>query len=205
MQKLITLLTGLFLSISASHAQKPWTDADRKALLDNFRRTKTEVNQETARLTPAQWNFREAPDKWTIGQVLEHLTMWELITMGDARYAVYLGPNPTVAALCRSDSAVTSFIYEEKPHVSPDFTIPTGLIPDGNNLKLFNIKCDELIRSIETLMVDFRQHVRVGKDGNHRNLAQLYIIQYGHVDRHLRQIRRIKQHPNYPAAALTTK
>lgn len=205
MRTLSTLFIGLLLSISASHAQKQWTEADHKSLLDNFRRTRAEINQETARLTPAQWNFREGPDKWTIGQVLEHLTMWELITMGDARYAVYLGPNPAVAALCRSDSAVTSFIYEEKPHVSPDFTIPTGLIPDGTNLKLFNIKCDELIRSIETSTVDFRQHVRVGKDGNHRGLAQLYIIQYGHADRHLRQIRRIKQHPTFPVTTLSTK
>ncbi len=205
MRTLISILVALWLSTQSSHGQKPWTEADKTYLLDNFRRTRAEINRETATITPAQWNFREAPGKWAIGDVLEHLTMWELITLGDARYALYLGPNPERATLCKSDSITTSFIYEEKPHISPDFTVPTGLVSEGNNLKMFNLKCDEIIRSIETSTVDFRQYVREGKDGNHRNLAQLYIIQFGHVDRHLRQIRKVKQHPNYPSATLTNK
>ena len=201
MKTLKTRLT-LLLIVSCTSvvlSQPNWTKkADQTYLLSNFRRTRAEVNQETATLTPAQWRFREAPDKWTIGQVLEHLTMWELITLSDARYALYLGPNPTLAAQVRSDSVVASFIYETNPHTSPDFTIPTGLVLGNNNLTIFNDKCDRIIRQIEQVEGDFGQYVRAGKDGNHRNLGQLYIIQFGHVDRHLRQIRRTKQHPDFP-------
>lgn len=198
MKTIFLLLCLLLLTRTQLVAQPAWTASDKQQLLANLRRTQAEVTAETARLTPAQWNFREGTGKWTIGQVLEHLTMWELITLSDARYALWMGPNTKVAALCRSDSAATSFIYEQTPHVSPDHTIPTGLVPGANNLTIFNGKCDEIIRQIEQNEVDFRQHVRLGKDnGSHRTLAQLYIIQYGHVDRHLRQIRRIKQQPGF--------
>ncbi|NBB19406.1 DinB family protein [Runella sp. CRIBMP] len=178
--------------------QKSWTEADRRALVNQYKRTKAEINQETSTLTSAQWNFKEGPDKWTIGQVLEHLNMWSLLTQFDGRSATYFGERPDLAAVCKSDSVNTSFIYETNPHTSPDFTIPTGLIKDENNLKIFNGKYDEIIGAIEKSKLNYRMIVREGKDGNHRDLAQIYIIHYGHVDRHLRQIRRIKTHPNYP-------
>ncbi len=193
------LLLLIYIGGFGAFAQPAWPKkADRTYLLDNFRRTRAEVNQETDRLTSAQWRFRETSGQWNVGQVLEHLTMWELITLSDARYALYLGPDPVLAAQCRSDSVVASFIYETNPHVSPDFTVPMGLTPDRNNLTMFNEKCDLLLRQIEQADGDFGQYVRAGKDGNHRTLAQLYIIQFGHADRHLRQIRRIKQHPDFP-------
>ena len=194
----ILLLTIYSVWAQETAPQKSWTETDRNALVDQYKRTKAEINQETAALTSAQWNFREGPDKWTIGQVLEHLNMWSLLTQFDGRSAASFGERPLLAAACKSDSANTSFIYESNPHTSPDFTIPTGLIKDENNLKIFNGKYDELISAIEKSNLNYRMIVREGKDGKHRDLAQIYIIHYGHVDRHLRQIRRIKANPNFP-------
>lgn len=201
--KTLFLISILFLAVAPlwaqkNTAQKSWTEADRRALAGHYKRTKAEVNQETGALTSAQWNFKEGSDKWTIGQVLEHLNMWSLLTQFDARAAGYFGERPDLAAVCKSDSANTSFIYETNPHTSPDFTIPTGLIKDENNLKMFNAKYDEIISAIEQSKLNYRLIVREGKDGYHRDLAQIYIIHYGHVDRHLRQIKRIKSHPNFP-------
>jgi DinB superfamily len=203
--KKIMIMMAFFVGISTTwgqegtaHSEKSWTDADRKALADQYKRTKAEVNAETGELTASQWNFKEGPGKWSIAEVLEHLNMWSLLTQQDARYATYLGPNPELAKLCKSDSINTSFIYEASPHVSPDHTIPTGLIKEENNLKIFNLKYDELIRVLDGSKLNFRLHVREGKDNNHRDLAQIYIIHYGHVDRHLRQIRRIKKNASFP-------
>lgn len=124
--------------------------------------------------------------------------MWQLVTLENVRYALYLGPHPELAQSVPSDSVTASFIYEEGAHVSPDFTIPTGLIPDVNNLKIFNVKCDEIIKGVEANQGDFQAFIRLGKEGQNRNLAQMYIIQYGHVDRHLRQIRKIKADAKFP-------
>lgn len=197
--KIFVIASLLLFSINPIFAQPArWAYVDKQTILDQYRRTQKEVNDETANLNAAQWNFRETTERWNIGQVLEHLNMWQLVTLENVRYALYLGPHPELISSVPSDSVTASFIYEEGAHVSPDFTIPTGLIPAGNNLKIFNLKCEEIIRGIEANEGDFQAFIRLGKEGQNRNLAQMYIIQYGHVDRHLRQIRKIKADAKFP-------
>ncbi|WP_028666204.1 DinB family protein [Runella zeae] len=181
-----------------ANAQKSWSIEEKNLLVKQYIRTKSEVNSETASLTSAQWSFKEGPDKWSIAQVIEHLNMWSLLTQHDARYVIMLGENPELSNMVASDSVNTSFIYETNPHVSPDHTIPMGLVKDEANLKIFNSKYDEIIMAIEKSKLNFRKFVRPGINGRHRDLAQIYIVHYGHVDRHLRQIRRIKANPSFP-------
>ncbi len=197
--KTFVIASLLLCSINLVFGQPArWAYVDKQTVLDQYRRTQKEVNDETANLSGAQWNFRETPERWNVGQVLEHLNMWQLVTLENVRYTLYLGPHPELVQSVPSDSVNASFIYEEGAHVSPDFTVPTGLIPDVNNLKIFNLKCDEIIQGIEANGGDLRTFIRLGKEGQNRNLAQMYIIQYGHVDRHLRQIRKIKADAKFP-------
>lgn len=189
----------ILLGITSGLAQDTtWTKADKQNLVMEYKRTQKEVIEETQHLTKAQWNFKDKPGSWSIGQVLEHLYMWELITQRDTRGAIWNGINmEDVTKLLEDDSTATNWIYEDKPHTSPDYTIPTGFIPDQINLKLFSSKCDELINEIEQSDLNFRLYIRKIPNYN-KNLVQLHMIHYGHVDRHLRQIRRIKSHPLFP-------
>lgn len=195
--KTIALITLLFSSV-LTFSQKKWTEKDKKALLENFLRTKAEINEETKNLTDKQWTFKEDDTKWSIAQVVEHLYNWSLITQQNVRYSIQLGENPTLAAKSLSDSLVTTFIWEERPHKSPDHTIPTGLISGDNNRKIFNAKYDEIIAFIEKSDLNFRNFLRPFGDEYQEDLFQQFTIHYGHVDRHLRQVKRIKKHENFP-------
>lgn len=192
---LLTIVSALpFFGFSQDTS---WAPANKQFLIDNFERTKNEINNETKDLTIKQWNFREKPDSWSIAEVLEHLNMWQVVTQERGRYMLSNGRRPELAKICPSDSTNTTFIYEEKKHVSPDFTVPTGTIPDRANLKLFNTYCDRIIANIKNSDINFRMYFRTFTDGHMTNMNQAYMIQYGHVDRHLRQIRRIKSLPSF--------
>lgn len=191
--KTLVLITLIFSSL-LTFSQKTWTEKDEKALVENFLRTKAEINEETKKLTDAQWAFKEDATKWSIAQVVEHLYNWSLITQQNVRYSIQLGENPALAAKGLSDSVVTTFIWEERPHKSPDHTIPTGLITGDNNRKIFNAKYDEIISFIEKSDLNFRLYLRPFGDEYQEDVVQQFIIHYGHVDRHLRQIKRIKSH-----------
>ena len=195
--KTLVLITLLFSSL-LTFSQKTWTEKDEKALVENFLRTKAEINEETKKLTDAQWTFKEDATKWSIAQVVEHLYNWSLITQQNVRYSIQVGENPALAAKGLSDSVVTTFIWEERPHKSPDHTIPTGLISGDNNRKIFNAKYDEIISFIEKSDLNFRLYLRPFGDEYQEDVVQQFIIHYGHVDRHLRQIKRIKSHKNFP-------
>ena len=189
---------GLLFTSTLIAQDTTWTGADKKILIDNFIRTQKEVNEETKNLTLAQWNFKENANAWSIAEVIEHLNMWQIVTQEHIRFMFYNGPQPALAIIAQTDSVATTFIYEEKKHISPDFTIPTGMVPGKANLDLFNVYCNRIIDNIKSSDLNFRLYFRKFTDGYMTNMNQAYIIQYGHVDRHLRQIRRIKTDKNFP-------
>src|SRR4051812_508882 len=113
MKKVLSIVFYLVVTFQCVNAQDTlWTKADKKALIDNYKRTKEEINTETSNLSHSQWHFKETDTSWSIAQVIEHLNMWQLITLYNVRNMMSLGARPELAILCASDSANTSFIYQ---------------------------------------------------------------------------------------------
>ncbi len=61
-----SILSNLFIATiillfpaTAISQDTTWTENDKQLLIDNYERTKQEVNNETKNLTVAQWNFKE--------------------------------------------------------------------------------------------------------------------------------------------------
>ena len=205
MKQLLFLLTVTLLTVSTSHAQKHWTEADRKYTVDNLKRTRDELTRETENLTDSQWHFHESPDRWSIAEVVEHLALWEIIWAREIGMGIRNTPRPDLLATSNPDSYYMNFIMETKAHKSPDFSRPTGFIQGKNNLTFFRRLRDQAIAFTDTTQADMRAQFELTATKFPRNMHQVYIYQWGHVDRHLRQIRKIKQHPNYPAAILSNK
>ncbi len=180
------------------HAQeKLWTEADRKYTIDNFKRTRDALVKETEELTLSQWNFREAPERWTIAEIVEHLGIWERGWSREIDIDTRNKPQPELNEKSRPDSYYTEFIMEEKKHHAPDFALPTGFLEGKENIAYF-LKQHELnLKFVETTPLDMRAYFEQ-TNGDPRNLHQVLIFQWGHIDRHLRQIRNVKQHTNYP-------
>ena len=193
----------ILLTCYSSHAQeaKRWTEADRKYLLDNLIRSQEELINETKNLTREQWLFKESPDRWSINEIVEHIALWELLLEYRITRQLQGGLQPTRAMNAIADSVVLGFIMESKKHHSPDYTQPfTYTLPMGLNDPEYNLAWasklrKEAIRHVSEESTDLRQYY-VGDSES--NTHQVYITLFGHADRHLRQIRQVKGHPNYP-------
>lgn len=203
MKNLFIILLAGSSSIFHSYSQdvKLWTEADRQYLLANLVRSKEELVKETKGLTKEQWSFKESPDRWSINQVIEHIATWELLLDHEISRALLDGPKPDLYKTAKPDSVILGFILEEKPHISEEYTkpftytVPMGLNEGTNNLMWFLKMRNESIAYVEKATEDLRSYnLKPGRP----NLHQRYITVFGHCDRHLRQIRKIKQHPNYP-------
>jgi hypothetical protein len=180
---------------------KLWTENDRKYLLDNLIRSRDMLVKETENLTNAQWNFKESPERWSIKQVVEHIAIWELLLQREVSMDLFAGPQPELNKTAKSDSVILGFIMEEKPHISTDYTkpftfsLPMGLNEGKNNLAWFLKMRNESIEYLKAATEDLRSYyLKPGRS----NIHQVYITTFGHTDRHLRQILKIKQHPDYP-------
>lgn len=199
----LLLFSIFFLTIQSLWAQentpqKLWTEADRQYTLDNMKRTRDELIKETENLTPAQWAFHESADRWSIGEIVEHLALWEIIWNREISIGTRNKPQPELNATSKPDSYYNEFIMEDAKHNAADYTKPTGFIVEKNNLTFFLRNHSINLKFIETTQADMRAHFEYTNTPNPRNMHQVLIFQWGHVDRHLRQIKKVKTHPNYP-------
>lgn len=182
-----------------SFSQKLWTETDRKYLIDNLTRTRDSVTRETENLTEAQWNFKESPERWSIREVTEHIAIWELLLMHEVSRALGSTAHPEWQA--KPDSMYLGFILEENPHISVEYTkpftytLPLGLNTGPNNVAWFLKMRNESIEYLKTAKEDLRSFYL---KETRPNVHQVYIYIFGHSERHLRQIRKIKSNPNYP-------
>jgi hypothetical protein len=191
----------ILVCISAT-AQDPkrWTETDRKYLLENLIRSRDELLKETQGLTKAQWEFKESPDRWSINQIVEHIAIWELLLSHDISRAYNAGIKPEQIKTAAPDSTFVNFIYETSPHYSLEYTkpfsytIPVGKNPLANNLAWFLKMRNESIEFVGKTPDDLRAYFRSTTGSIH----QAYIYVFGHTDRHLRQIRKVKKDENYP-------
>jgi hypothetical protein len=174
--------------------QKLWTEADRKYLLDSLSFTRDALIKETENLTESQWNFKESPDRWSIKEVTEHIDLWELLLLHEVSKAIDGGPHPEW--MSKPDSFYYDFILEEKAHVSRDYTRPLGLNSGVNNIDWFLKMRNQSIDLVKNTDKDLRTfHLNESRP----NVHQVFIYIFGHVERHLRQIKKIKANINYPS------
>jgi len=196
MKKLFLFL--IMTSAPALAQDKLWTEADRQYTIENFKRTTDALTKETESLSPAQWAFKESPDRWSIGEVVEHLALWEIIWAREISMGSRSIPQPELNKTSKPDSYYSGFIMEENPHVSPDFSRPTGFIKGKDNLTFFLNRRAINLAFLEKTNVDMRAQFELVGTDSPRNLHQVYIYQWGHVDRHLKQIKKVKAHKDYP-------
>jgi hypothetical protein len=204
MKKLFILLLLFTASSFLAYGQttvKQWSEDDRKYLLENLIRSREELLKETQSLTKEQWSFKESADRWSINQVVEHIAIWEMLLDHEISRALRDGLKPELYKTASPDSVFTGFIMEEKQHVATDYTkpytysVPMGINAGENNVAWFLKLRNESIEYLTSTNDDLRSYnLRPGSPCIH----QRYITLFGHCDRHIRQIRKIKQHPSYP-------
>ena len=184
-----------------SSAVPTWTEVDRKYLVDNLIRSKQEIIDETKNLTKEQWSFKESPDRWNINQIVEHIALWEILFMHEVSRALARDPDPAFTNYA-SDSVFmdtdskglkkANALEYTKPF---SFAVPLGNNEGKNNVTWLSTMRNESIDYLkkETKNIKLQYDYCAGV-----NVHQYYIMIFSHTDRHLRQLRKVKAHPNYP-------
>ena len=200
MKKIALIFMTVVPYLGNAQTDKLWTETDREYLVSNLTRSREELIKETQGLSGEQLAFKESPERWSINQIVEHIAIWELLFDREISMAL-IKPQPELNPTAKPDSYYFDFIMEEKPHVSIEytkpftFTLPLGLNDTKNNMTWFLKMRNESIEFVKVAKEDFRSYyLRPGRG----NVHQTYINVFGHTDRHLRQIRKVKQHPKYP-------
>jgi len=198
---LVCFIPGNGQTNADQHSTAPvWTEADRKYLLDNLIRSKQELIDETKNLTKKQWNFKESPDRWSVNQIVEHIDLYELILMHEISVALQNEPIPAFEHYLPDSLFLDPDPKSLRKLNTMDYTKPFSIsVPLGNNEGRNNIIWLTTMRddSIDYLKKT-TQNIRLHYICFGPNVHQQYMMISRHTDRHLRQIKKVKAHPNYP-------
>lgn len=166
-----------------------------ESLVKELERTEAKLLQAVDGLTPAQWAYKPAPDRWSIAECVEHIVAAESFIRGMA--AKSLETPAGVAA--NQDETILKFLPDRtKKFKAPEPLVPTNKFADAAAAiaayKTERAKTIELAKTDK----DFRAH-----GSEHFALGQLdsygwVLFLSAHSERHTLQIEEVKADANFP-------
>jgi len=197
MRKAILLLCATVIFAPTVFAQT-LSQADREKGIKYLEQTRDAIVADTKNLTPAQWNFKAAPDKWSVAMTLEHIALAE-----DGFYQTItekVMKSPAGAAdrdTAKLDAMVLGMVPDRSTkRQAPADLVPTGRWPPAETLDHF---LKSRARTIEFLQItpDLRQHVMDSPLGP-LDGYQWVLFDAAHSERHTKQILEVEASPNFP-------
>jgi hypothetical protein len=202
------LLVGLFLAAlltpvlraQSLPAQAGLTLEDRDKAVKYLEATRAGVIEATKDLSPAQWNFKPAPDRWSVAEVTEHIAAAEDFLMGMVNEKVMKAPARTEADDVKAiDQQVLKAIPDRTNRVqAPEPLRPTNRYgsPEAS-LKHFQESRAKTIQFLKSTN-DLREHAVDSPLGKKLDGYEWLLFIGAHSERHAKQINEVKADPNFP-------
>lgn len=190
-----------FKEISVTPTDKspvPMTQGERDRLLSYFHATRKQILDAVDGLSDAQWKFKPAPDKWSVAEVVEHLTHTEPFLFSFAnRFVARSLPKPSDTKLT-TEQLVSNMANPATPAQAPAEIRPTGKWQPGMELtNEFRTRRDSMMHWLLTTKEPLtRSWANWG--GSTVTVYQALHTIPAHTERHLKQINNVKADPNFP-------
>ena len=193
-----TILTLTVCLLAAPLLAAPLSNDDREHLLVHFEMTTQMVAELVQGLSPAQLEYKASPDRWSIREVVSHLAVAEPDYWRDLQKALRAAPDMNTKKSVATDAEILWYGIDRVVHTK------TGgghekveTYKDlGTALGKFQALRATMIEYIKTTSDNMRPH-SFG-DRQVIDCWQWMLEISTHAERHIQQIREIKNDPNFP-------
>jgi len=175
------------------------TAADKEKALKYLESTKKNIEDATKGLSEAQWNFKSAPDRWSVAEVMEHIAATEDRLQGLIVTQVMKASAAPDRDVVKVDTMVMTMIPDRSHKAqAPEELKPTNRFggPDAS-LKHFEesrAKTEDMLKSTP----DLRGHAIDSPMGVKLDAYEWILFIGAHSERHTKQILEVKADPNFP-------
>lgn len=199
-KSLAGVLVALFLmAVPAAAAAQEVTQAEKDRALQYLETTKRNVLEATNGLSEAQWNFKPAPERWSVAQVMEHIAAAEDFLRTMTKDNVMHAPAGEAGRdVKKADDAVLAMVPDRTTKVqAPEPLVPTNRFgsPEGS-IKHF-VESRAVTEDFLKTTTGMRDHVSDGPMGKLDGYEFVLFIA-AHSERHTKQINEVKADPNFP-------
>jgi len=183
--------------VSSAFAQ---TQAEKDKAMKYLESTKQGVIDATKGLSAAQWNFKSAPDRWSVAEVMEHIAAAEDFIRGNITQNVMKAP---ARGAGEDVKALDDTVVEKVPDRSHKAQAPEPLKPTNRfgspeaSLKHF-LESRQETEAFLTSHNDLRDHATDSPMGKKLDAYEWVLFLTAHSERHTKQILEVKADPNFP-------
>ena len=204
MRLLLLLIAG---SILAEGQHTPITPSgtlsqgERDRAMSYLHATQKQVSDTIASLTPAQLDFHAGPNRWSVGDCLEHLALTETGLFGMLTGQVMVSPAaPEKMALTvgKDDVVIKTISSREVKAKAPEMFVPSHKWKTtAETLAAFRAARKETIAYTQTTPAELRLHF-MKIPGGLMDGYQVLLMIGAHTERHLAQMKEAMADPAFP-------
>ncbi len=197
-------LTVLALSLSAQTpapaAKSKLTEKDREATINQLKASREKFVNSVAGLSEAQLKFKSAPDRWSVAEVAEHITLAEdfLFTILTEK-VLQAPPTPDKERKVTDDQLLALLTNRSQKFQAPEPLKPAAKWQNiTETIAEFEKRRARTIDFVKTTNTDLRSIFGQFGAGTDIDALQWFLVISGHCERHTLQINEVKADPNFP-------
>jgi uncharacterized damage-inducible protein DinB len=203
---IVLLLTVCLLSSALAQTAQPATNTltpqEREAALKLFQTTHDNFIKSISGLSQKQWTFKPAPDRWSVAEVAEHITVAETTIMGLIQHPLMQSPAaPEKREQVKGKDEIIVQRVPDRSHKAqaPEILRPTGRwATEADSTKAFEDARKANMEYIRTTNDDLRDHFFDHPVFGTLDGYQWLLLIGTHSARHTAQIEEVKADPNFP-------
>lgn len=204
MKRMSLLLAALILAGTCPLQADPISKADRNKVVKELNKTRKGVEGATKGLSAAQWSFKAAPDRWSVAECVEHLTLSEDFLRGLVTDRVLKTPaapeKKNAEKQAQVDAQVLKMIADRSFRAqAPEGVRPTGKWADTKALMAeFKARRKKTVEFVKNSPEDLRAHFRDSPVIKELDAVQWILFLSAHTERHTKQLLEVKADPGFP-------
>ena len=196
----LLLLLSLLLAMPSWLAAEPVRAEDLEFAQKHLAKTRDAFVAATKGLTDEQWNFKPAPNRWSVAECAEHIAATEDALMTLIRDQVMKSPARTEPVdLKEIDTLIVTAIADRSAkRQAPEPLVPTKRFGSGKaSVEHFAESRAKTISFLNETK-DLRDHAMDSPLGQKLDALQWVLFISAHSERHTKQIAEVKADANFP-------
>ncbi len=194
-------MCSAFAQTTTQAAPTTLTVEERAFALQQFQTTRDNFLKSIAGLSQKQWSFKPAPDRWSVAEVAEHITVSESTLFGLVQKTMQSPAAPEKREQVKGKDQMILQRMPDRSHKAqaPEILRPTGRwATEADLTKGFEDSRKTTMDYIRTTNDDLRDHFFDHPVFGPLDDYQWLLLISAHSARHTAQIEEVKADPNFP-------
>jgi hypothetical protein len=198
----VPVFTFMLAAQTPAEKGRPMTPEERTFLIGQLEKSRNLLQASTRGLTAAQANYKAGPERWSILECVEHVTLTESFLFGFVQQLLKSPVKPVKdeEQLKAGDEKVLKNITDRSQKATaPEQARPASKYTNLTAaLEAFGEARTKTIEYAQTTQDDLRSHSFQMGPGEPMDDYQLMLMMAAHTERHTAQINEVKAAPGYP-------